>query len=127
MPQPDVRVEPVAAMPDERISAGEQVFEAWRKRLGALLTLPLFFLTYFLCSNLRPEGRTLAAILAAVTTLWVSEVIPLPVSALVGAVLCVALGVVPQEPGKRRQRSSWPTSPIQSSSYSSAGSCSLGR
>lgn len=100
MPQSDVQVEPVSAIPDERISAGEQAFETWRKRLGAILTLPLFFLTYFLCSNLRPEGRTLAAILAAVTTLWVSEVIPLPVSALVGAVLCVTLGVVPQEPGK---------------------------
>ena len=100
MPQSDVQVEPVSAMPDERISAGEQVFEIWRKRMGAMFALPLFFLTYFLCSGLRPEGRTLAAILAAVTTLWVSEVIPLPVSALVGAVLCVALGVVPQEPGK---------------------------
>lgn len=100
MQQMDSRVEPSSATPEERISAGEQVFEMWRKRLGAILTPPLFFLTYFLCSGLRPEGRILAAILAAVTTLWVSEVIPLPVSALVGAVLCVALGAVPAEPGK---------------------------
>ena len=89
-----------AVTPEERISAGEQLFETWRKRLGAILTLPAFFLTYFLCSGLRPEGRTLAAILAAVTVLWASEVIPLPVSALLGAVLCVALGAVPDEPGK---------------------------
>lgn len=100
MQQTDSRVEPASAIPDERISAGEQVFEIWRKRLGAILTLPAYFLTYFLCSGLRPEGRKLAAILAAVTVLWVSEVIPLPVSALLGAVLCVVLGAVPEEPGK---------------------------
>lgn len=100
MPQIDSRAEPASAMPDERISAGEQVFETWRKRLGAILTLPAFFLTYFLCGSLRPEGQKLAAILAAIAVLWVSEVIPLPVSALLGAVLCVALGAVPEEPGK---------------------------
>lgn len=100
MPQTDLQVEPASAIPEERISAGEQLFETWRKRLGAILTLPAFFLTYFLCSGLRPEGRKLAAILATVTVLWVSEVIPLPVSALLGAVLCVALGAVPEEPGK---------------------------
>lgn len=100
MPQTDSRVEPVTAIPQERISAGEQLFETWRKRLGAILILPTFFLTYFLCNDLRPEGQKLAAILATVTVLWVSEVIPLPVSALLGAVLCVALGAVPEEPGK---------------------------
>ncbi|HWR21405.1 MAG TPA: SLC13 family permease [Verrucomicrobiae bacterium] len=92
MPQIDSRVEPPSAMPDERISAGEQLFETWRKRLGAILTLPAFFLTYVLCSGLRPAGQKLAAILATVTVLWISEVIPLPVSALLGA--------VPEEPGK---------------------------
>src|SRR5574337_155864 len=93
MPQTDSRVEPASAMSDERISAGEQVFETGRKRLGAILTLPAFFLTYFLCRVLRPEGQKLAAILVAIAVLWVSEVIPLPVSALLGAVLCVALEI----------------------------------
>lgn len=80
-------------MPTEQISAGEQVFETWRKRLGMILTPLVFAPTYFLCSGLQPEGRTLAAILAAVAALWISEVIPLPISALLGAVLCVMLGV----------------------------------
>src|SRR5574337_61467 len=100
MPQTDAQTDPASAMPEERISAGEQVFETWRKRLGAIVAIPAFFLTYFLCSSLRPEGQKLAAILAAVAVLWVSEVIPLPVSALLGAALCVALGAVPEEPGK---------------------------
>lgn len=100
MPQTEAQTEPTSAMPDERISAGEQVFETWRKRLGAVLVLPAFFLTYALCGDLTPEGRRLAAILATVTVLWISEVIPLPVSALLGTVLCVALGAVPAEPGR---------------------------
>lgn len=99
MLQTDLRAEP-AVTPDGQISAGEQLFEAWRKRVGAMLALPAFVLTYFLSGGLKPEGQKLAAILATITVLWVSEVIPLPVSALLGAVLCVALGAVPEEPGK---------------------------
>src|SRR3989304_3643667 len=93
MTPPDVLLEPEPGMPAERISAGEQVFETWRKRLGMVLTPVAFVLTYVLCDGLQPEGRRLAAILAAVAVLWISEVIPLPVSALLGAALSVVLGV----------------------------------
>jgi sodium-dependent dicarboxylate transporter 2/3/5 len=75
------------------ISDSGQGFEAWRKRLGVILTPVVFILVYVLCDNLQPEGRKLAAILAAVAVMWISEIIPLPVSALFGAVLCVVLGV----------------------------------
>jgi len=85
--------ESASGMPAEQISAGEQAFETWRKRLGMILTPLAFVLTYVLCAGLQPEGRRLAAILAAVAVLWISEVIPLAVSALLGAVLCVAFGV----------------------------------
>lgn len=77
-----------------------QTFETWRRRLGLVLTPIAFALTYFLCDGLSPEGRRLAAILAAVVVLWMSEVIPLPVTALLGAVLCIVLGAVPAEPGR---------------------------
>jgi sodium-dependent dicarboxylate transporter 2/3/5 len=70
-----------------------QVFETWRKRLGVVLTPLVFVTTYLLCKDLEPEGRKLAAILAAVAVMWISEILPLPVSALFGAVLCVVLGV----------------------------------
>jgi len=78
---------------EEKISAGEQVFEKWRKRLGGILTPIGFFLTYYFCTGLAPEGRMLAAILVGVALLWITEVLPLAASALLGAVLCVALGV----------------------------------
>jgi solute carrier family 13 (sodium-dependent dicarboxylate transporter), member 2/3/5 len=74
-------------------SDGSQVFETWRKRLGVVLTPLVFITTYFLCEGLSPEGRRLSAILAAVAVMWVSEIIPLPVASLLGAALCVILGV----------------------------------
>jgi sodium-dependent dicarboxylate transporter 2/3/5 len=89
----DLSVESGSEMPTEQISAGEQVFEKWRKRLGIVLTPFTFVLTYFLCAGLQPEGQKLAAILAAVAVLWISEAVPLPVSALLGAALCVVFGV----------------------------------
>src|SRR5262249_9952738 len=46
-------------------------------------------------ATLRPEARTLAAILAAVITLWVTEALPLSLTALIGATACVMLPVAP--------------------------------
>ena len=68
-------------------------FEGWRKRLGFILAPVVFLITYLLFDGLQPEGRKLAAILSAVAIMWITEIIPLPVSALLGAVLCVVLGV----------------------------------
>lgn len=77
------------------ISPGEQRFEMWRKRAGMVLAIPAFALVYWLCPGLTAEGRLLASILALVGVLWISEVIPLPVTALLGAALCVIFGVAP--------------------------------
>ena len=46
---------------------------------------------------LSPEATALAAILGAVVVLWVTEALPLPVTALLGAVACVVAGVAPAE------------------------------
>ncbi len=78
---------------DEQISPLEQHFERWRKIVGAFATPVVFGVTYWLCDDLTPQGRTLAAILAGIACMWVSEVIPLPVTALLGSALCVLLGV----------------------------------
>ena len=61
-----------------------------------ILTPAAFAAVYWLGSDsLTPEGRTLAAVLAAVAVLWVTETLPLPVTALTGALLCIILGVAP--------------------------------
>jgi sodium-dependent dicarboxylate transporter 2/3/5 len=44
---------------------------------------------------LSPEALTLAPILLLVVVLWVTEALPLAVTALLGAVLCVVAGVAP--------------------------------
>ena len=54
---------------------------------AGLLALPL--------PGLTPEAHRLAAVLAAVVVLWVTEALPLPVTALLGASACVLLQVAP--------------------------------
>ncbi len=53
----------------------------------ALLALPL--------PGLAPEAHRLAAVMAAVIVLWVTEALPLPVTALLGASAAVVLEVAP--------------------------------
>jgi sodium-dependent dicarboxylate transporter 2/3/5 len=79
------------------ISPAEELFETWRKRVGIVLAPAMFLLTYWLTPNLTPEGRRLSAILAGIAVLWVTETLPLPVTALLGAVLCIVIGAVPKE------------------------------
>src|SRR5690606_10632130 len=69
--------------------------ERWRRRSGVVLAPAAFALVYATSGALEGPGRTLAAILAAVVALWVTETLPLPVTALLGAALCVILGVAP--------------------------------
>ena len=46
---------------------------------------------------LSPEAQTLAVIVAVVVVLWVTEALPLAVTALVGAAACVLTGVAPAQ------------------------------
>ena len=46
-------------------------------------------------SSLKAPAHRLAAILAAVVVLWITEAIPLPLTALIGAAACVVLQVAP--------------------------------
>lgn len=67
-----------------------------RRKLGAILGPALFFLTLALpLPGLTPEAHRLSAVMALVIVFWVTEVIPLPVTALLGPGLAVMLGVVP--------------------------------
>jgi sodium-dependent dicarboxylate transporter 2/3/5 len=78
------------------ISGREAAFERWRRVAGVVLAPLAYALAYWLCAgHLTPEGQTLAAILATVVVLWVCETLPLPATALAGAVLCIVLGVAP--------------------------------
>jgi sodium-dependent dicarboxylate transporter 2/3/5 len=67
-----------------------------RRRLGAVLA-PVAFVSLLLIpmSGVSPEAHRLAAVLGAVVVLWVTEALPLPVTALLGAAACVMLDVAP--------------------------------
>jgi sodium-dependent dicarboxylate transporter 2/3/5 len=81
--------------PVETVSAFEAAFERRRRAAGAVLAPLAFAVVYFASGALGAQGQTMASILAAVVVLWICETLPLPVTALLGAVLCVALGVAP--------------------------------
>ncbi len=79
---------------EEVITPQEAKFEKWRNRAGFLLA-PIAFLLIFFTSfeSLTPEAHSLAAIIAVVIILWICESLPMPVTALVGAALCVLFRV----------------------------------
>jgi solute carrier family 13 (sodium-dependent dicarboxylate transporter), member 2/3/5 len=67
-----------------------------RERLGAVLAPAVFLLLLLLPLDGLPDpAHRLAAVLAAVVVLWVTEALPLPVTALLGAAACVVLQVAP--------------------------------
>src|SRR5918997_3269058 len=85
-----------APIPIETLSPGELKFEHYRRRVGLVLA-PAVFITLLLVPTptLSGPAHRLAAILAAVVVLWISEVLPMPVTALLGAVAAVVMNVAP--------------------------------
>jgi solute carrier family 13 (sodium-dependent dicarboxylate transporter), member 2/3/5 len=80
---------------EEVISPREARFEVWRNRAGFFLAPFVFFAIFFAPLNLKPEAHNLAAVISAVIILWICESLPMPITALIGAALCVILKVAP--------------------------------
>ncbi|MEI2720333.1 MAG: DASS family sodium-coupled anion symporter [Gemmatimonadales bacterium] len=78
------------------LSPAEERFEAWRGRVGFVLA-PAAAIAIALLDlpTLSPEAHRLASVMVAVVVLWITESIPMPVTALLGASACVILGVAP--------------------------------
>ncbi|HEY1403572.1 MAG TPA: DASS family sodium-coupled anion symporter [Pyrinomonadaceae bacterium] len=80
----------------EQITEGEARFERVRRIAGLVLAPAVFILLLLLpLPALKPEAHRLAAVMAAVVILWVTEALPLPVTALAGAAACVVMRVAP--------------------------------
>ena len=70
-------------------------FELWRRRAGLVLAPAAFALAWWGCAALDPPAHRLAAVLSAVVVLWMSEAIPMAMTAFLGVAAAVALGVAP--------------------------------
>lgn len=76
------------------LTPAEEKFERWRKGVG-LVVGPVLFLVLYLspAGNVTEEVHKLTAVLAFVLVFWLTEAVPLPVTALLGAILNILLGV----------------------------------
>ena len=80
----------------EVLTPKEERFERRRRTIGLLLGPAAAIGIYFVpLPSLSPEAHTLAAILTWVVLWWVTEPVPLPVTALLGAILSVIADVAP--------------------------------
>ncbi|MBI5562436.1 MAG: DASS family sodium-coupled anion symporter [Deltaproteobacteria bacterium] len=79
---------------EEAVSEAEKRFELYRRTVSLFLG-PAVFLILFLTPMppLTAQSHSLAAVLGLVLIYWIGEPVPIPVTAVLGPVLCVMLGV----------------------------------
>lgn len=78
----------------EVLSPTEKRFDLWRRTIGLSLGPFVALLFYLLpLEGLSPQARLLSSILGLVIVFWITEPIPIPITALLGSVLCVLFGV----------------------------------
>jgi sodium-dependent dicarboxylate transporter 2/3/5 len=81
-----------------RLSEAEQRFERNRRTVGLFLGPIVFAVMLLIPFDLDGNQHRLAAILAFVVVWWVTEAIPIPVTALLGVALCALLEATPPPP-----------------------------
>ena len=79
----------------ETYSPAEEAFNTRRRTIGLVLGPLVFLVLLFAPLPVPAPAHRIAAILAMMVVLWVTEALPLPVTALLGPVLAVLLQVVP--------------------------------
>jgi sodium-dependent dicarboxylate transporter 2/3/5 len=78
-----------------RLSPAEERFERRRRTVGLFIGPLLFALVLLIPFDLEPNQHRLAAILALVVAWWVTEAIPIPITALLGVGLVALLEATP--------------------------------
>lgn len=70
------------------------LFDFWRQRIAFGLGPLIFFIILLLpFPSLSPPAHKLAAIILWVVVWWIGEPVPLPMTAILGVILCVLLGL----------------------------------
>jgi sodium-dependent dicarboxylate transporter 2/3/5 len=87
-----------AGEPVETLTAGEERFNRARATAGLVLA-PLTLIAILLIPfpGLTPQAHRLAAILAMVVVLWITEALPMAITAVLGPVLAVVFLVTPAQ------------------------------
>jgi solute carrier family 13 (sodium-dependent dicarboxylate transporter), member 2/3/5 len=76
------------------LSPGEERFERWRNTVGLYLGPVVGFFLYLTpMPGLSVKAHTLAGIIGWIFVWWVTEPVPIPISAVLGAGLCVIFDV----------------------------------
>jgi len=79
---------------DGVLTEAERRFERFRRTVGLVLGPFVFLALYFIpMSGLSSRAHVLAAVIGWVIVWWITEPIPIPVTSLLGATLCVVTGV----------------------------------
>jgi sodium-dependent dicarboxylate transporter 2/3/5 len=81
-----------------RLSPAEERFERQRRTVGLFLGPAVFAAMLLIPFDLDGNQHRLAAILAFVVVWWVTEAIPIPMTALLAVVLCALLEATPPPP-----------------------------
>ena len=89
---PSTSLTPAVTAADEVEVSG---FDLWRQRAGFVLAPLAFAWVFVLTRPLEPPAHRLAAILAAVVVFWITEAIPMAVTAFLGVSAAVALQIAP--------------------------------
>ncbi|MGP9724213.1 SLC13 family permease [Corynebacterium sp. AOP40-9SA-29] len=77
------------------LSSQENKADRIRRLLGTWLALPILLIALLVPTSLATEQQNLLAVLGLVILLWLTEALPIPVTALLGISLLVVLGVAP--------------------------------
>ena len=77
------------------MSSQNGTFDLWRRRSGLVLAPVAFLAAWWLSVDLTPAAHRLAAVLAAVIVLWITEAIPMAMTAFLGVSAAVVLRVAP--------------------------------
>ncbi len=80
--------------PTGQLTQSEASFDRWRRRAGLALAPIVFLVLWWMpLAGLAVNAHRLLAVFGLVVTLWLSEAIPLAVTALLGPTLCVVCGI----------------------------------
>jgi len=77
----------------ERYSEAEQRFDRWRRRVGLYAGPLVGLLIYFLPLPISDPAHRLAALMIVMVVYWITEPIPLAITALLGPILAILFGI----------------------------------